>query len=90
MNEENNELNTEEYIVNDENYKPPVEFKERNLFYANDALKPPPPDASEIDKRKYQQIRKSVKRLRRLEKNLLFQVQMLDLKKQVKEESNDG
>jgi hypothetical protein len=88
MNEDNIELNSEEEILNDENYESPI--VQRNMFYANDALKPPPPDASEIDKRKYLQIRESVKRLRRLEKNPLFQIQMMDLKQQVKDESNDG
>jgi hypothetical protein len=62
----------------------------RNFFYANDALKPPPSTASVVDKIKYQQILKSVKRLRRLEKNPLFQVQMMDLKKEIKDESNDS
>jgi hypothetical protein len=90
MTEENNEMNIEEVIENNEEYESPVEHTVRNLFYANDALQPPPPTASEIDKRKYQQIRQSVKRLRRLEKNPLFQIQMMDLKKQVESESNDG
>lgn len=77
---------TEEVI---ENTEPPVEYVNRNMFYANDALQPPPPYASEADKRKYQQIKKSVKRLRRLEKNPLFIVQMMDLKQQ-ENNSNDG
>lgn len=85
--EENIELN-DDAIINDESYESPI--VERNLFYANDALKPPPPDASDVDKKKYQQIRESVKRLRRLERNTLFQIQMMDLKKQMKDESNDG
>lgn len=87
MTEEHIESN-DNIIINDENYESPI--VERNLFYANDALKPPPPDASDIDKKKYQQIRESVKRLRRLERNTLFQIQMMDLKKQMKDESNDG
>ncbi len=78
---------TEEVI---ENTEPPIEYVNRNMFYANDALRPPPPYASEVDKRKYQQIKKSVKRLRKLEKNPLFIVQMMDLKKQQEHESNDG
>ena len=67
------------------------EYIERNLFYANDAFLPPPPHASEADKRKYQQIKKSVKKLRRLEKNPIFMVQMMDLKAQQKilDEMND-
>jgi len=88
MNEEFESELTEEIIPNDEKYTSPI--KERNMFYANDALKPPPPNASEIDKRKYQQIRDSVKRLRRLEKNPLFQIQMMDLKTKMKNESNEG
>lgn len=87
MTEEHTESN-DDIIINNENYEAPI--VERNLFYANDALKPPPPGASDIDKKKYQQIRQSVKRLRRLEKNTLFQIQMMDLKKQMKDESNDG
>jgi len=79
---------TEEVI---ENTEPPIEYVERNMFYANDALRPPPPSASEADKKKYQQIKKSVKRLRKLEKNPLFIVQMMDLKAQQKllDEMND-
>lgn len=74
-----------------ENTEPPIEYINRNMFYANDALRPPPPSASEADKRKYQQIKKSVKRLRKLEKNPLFIVQMMDLKAQQKilDEMND-
>lgn len=81
---------TEEVI---ENPEPPIEYVERNMFYANDAMFPPPAHASEADKRKYQQIKKSVKKLRRLEKNPIFMVQMMDLKAQQKlldEMNNEG
>lgn len=79
---------TEEVI---ENSAPPIEYINRNMFYANDALRPPPPSASKEDKRRYQQIKKSIKRLRKLEKNPIFMVQMLDLKAQQKilDEMND-
>lgn len=73
---------TEEVI---ENTEPPVNYINRNMFYANDALLPPPPYASEADKKRYQQIKKSVKRLRKLEKNPIFMVKMLDMRM----ESND-
>lgn len=81
--------NTTEEVV--ENHEPPIEYVERNMFYANDALTPPPPSASQADKKKYQQIKKSVKRLRKLEKNPIFMVQMMDLKAQQKilDEMND-
>jgi len=66
-------------------------WTERNMFYANDALAPPPSSASEADKKRYQQIKKSVKRLRKLEKNPIFIVHMMDLKAQQKilDEMND-
>ena len=85
--------NTTEEVPDEviENTEQPIEYIERNMFYANDAFLPPPPSASEADKRKYQQIKKSVKRLRKLEKNPLFIVQMMDLKAQQKllDEMND-
>lgn len=81
---------TEEVIENTEPPIEPIEYVNRNMFYANDALLPPPQNASEEDKRKYQQIKKSVKRLRKLEKNPIFIVQMMDMKKQQENESNDG
>lgn len=83
--------NTTEEV--NENQEPPIEYVERNMFYANDAFNPPPPSASEADKKRYQQIKKSVKRLRKLEKNPLFIVQMMDLKAQQKlldEMNNEG
>lgn len=81
--------NTTEEVI--ENPEPPIEYIERNMFYANDALLPPPPHASAADKKKYQQIKKSVKKLRKLEKNPIFMVQMMDLKAQQKilDEMND-
>lgn len=74
-----------------ENKEPPVEHINRNMFYANDALQPPPPHASAADKKRYQQIKKSVKRLRKLEKNPIFVVQMMDHRAQQKvlDEMND-
>jgi len=74
-----------------ENEELPIEYVERNMFYANDAWLPPPATASEADKKRYQQIKKSVKKLRRLEKNPIFMVQMMDLKAQQKilDEMND-
>jgi hypothetical protein len=68
---------TEEVI---ENAETPVDYVNRNMFYANDALQPPPPHASAVDKKRYQQIKKSVKRLRKLEKNPIFIIKMLDMK----------
>ena len=66
----------------------PVEYVNRNMFYANDALTPPPYNASEVDKKRYQQIKKSVKRLRKLEKNPIFIIKRLD-EKQRSTEIND-
>ncbi len=85
------EINEENLATLTEIPEEPVEYIERNLFYANDALRPPPSSASEADKKKYQQIKKSVKKLRRLEKNPIFMVQMMDLKAQQKilDEMND-
>lgn len=88
------EQQTNTINVDDLEFEPSEEQKEyieRNLFYANDAYLPPPPHASAEDKRKYQQIKKSVKKLRRLEKNPIFMVQMMDLKAQQKilDEMND-
>lgn len=76
---------TEEVI---ENTETPVEYINRNMFYANDALTPPPYNASEVDKKRYQQIKKSVKRLRKLEKNPIFIIKRLD-EKQRSTEIND-
>ena len=71
---------TEEIEEVIENQESTVEYVNRNMFYANDALQPPPPGASKEDKKRYQQIKKSVKRLRKLEKNPIFMIQMMDMK----------
>lgn len=62
----------------------------RNMFYANDAMQPPPENASIEDKIKYKEILKSVKRLRKLEKNPVFRIKQLDLKTAINQEKYDN
>ena len=81
MEEENIEQAPEELTPN---------FTQRNLFFANDAFNPPPSNASIVDKIRYQQIKESVKRLRKLERNPLFRIKQLDVRAQVEKESNDS
>jgi len=83
--------NTTEEVSDTPQEEQQKEYIERNMFYAQDALRPPPPSASAADKKRYQQIKQSVKKLRRLEKNPIFMVQMMDLKAQQKilDEMND-
>lgn len=87
------ELNAQDVIIDvtpiendipEEVIETPVEYENRNMFYANDAMQPPPHYASAADKKRYQQIKKSVKRLRRLERNPIFIIKMLDMKQENK------
>jgi len=89
MSTEDQELNIDDDVIDVETpeEKPIVE---RNLFFANDAFNPPPANASLVDKIRYQQIKESVKRLRKLERNTLFKIKQMDVRAQVEKESNDS
>ncbi len=75
------EVTEEEAIVAQE----PTPEPPRNMFYAQDALGSPPPNLSKEERMRYNNIRRRVKKLRRLERSPLFQVQ----KMMMKENSDD-
>lgn len=63
-----------------------IERSPRNIFYAEDAFQVLPRDASPEDKEFHRKLKKSVKRLRRMQRSPLFEVQRMAILQEAKRE----